>query len=329
MRSAPEQLLDGFPLFRSRSADEARERVGQAFSPHRLAVCGGGQALEVCHNQVALRQLRINVLRYGTEVEIDPGERGDFYMLQMPLRGGARMACGRHEAVIDSQVMGVLHPRAPTRMHWSPDCTMLLVQVPSHAVDGRMIDASLRAGNGFGALTLSRRDPAVAAWWQAVLDLTHNLHQHGSYWMGQPGAQAAMEAFLLAGLPPLGAAHAEHRGDVLGGRHEACLQRARAYIHDHAHEGLTLADIAAAACVSPRTLELAFRRRYDQSPLGYARTVQLDRVHQALVSAARDGRPLRVTDAALQQGFVHMGRFAAYYKARFGCAPSDTLRQHA
>jgi len=34
-----------------------------------------------------------------------------------------------------------------------------------------------------------------------------------------------------------------------------------------------------------------------------------------------------VTDVALEHGFVHMGRFAGYYKQRFGCSPSATLRQ--
>jgi AraC-like DNA-binding protein len=33
-----------------------------------------------------------------------------------------------------------------------------------------------------------------------------------------------------------------------------------------------------------------------------------------------------VTDVALRHGFIHMGRFAAYYKQRFGCSPSTSLR---
>lgn len=330
MHTATDQLLDSFPLFRSRSADEARDLVGREFSPHRLAVRGSDHTLEVRHNQVRFDQLGINVLSYGAEVEIDPGERGDFYMLQLPLRGQARMHCGRQEAVLDPGVMGVLHPRAPTLMHWSGDCAMLLLQVPSHALQDHLGPWQVRGQERLATLTLSRQDPAVAAWWQSVLDLTRNLHHHGRQWLSQPRAQSAMESFLLAGLsllrqspercdPCVAAAASAGQG--------RCLRRARDYIHAHAHEGLTLADIAAAACVSPRTLEVAFRRRYDQSPLAYARGVQLDRVHEALGRAARENRPVRVTDLALQHGFVHMGRFAGYYKQRFGCAPSETLRQ--
>ncbi len=326
MQGATGQLLDSFPLFRSRSADEARDLVGRVFSPHRLAVRGSDRALEVRHNQVRFDQLGINVLSYGAEVEIDPGERGDFYLLQLPLRGQARMHCGRQEAVLDRGVMGVLHPRTPTIMNWSGDCAMLLLQVPSHALQDQLDIGQQR----LATLTLSRQDPAVAAWWQSVLDLTRNLHHHGRQWLGQPRAQAAMESFLLAGLSLLHPSP-ERSGPGVAAATPAsqgrCLRRARDYIHALAHEGLALADIAAAACVSPRTLEAAFRRRYDQSPLAYARGVQLDRVHEALSRAALENRLVRVTDVALQHGFAHMGRFAGYYKQRFGCAPSETLRR--
>jgi len=79
--------------------------------------------------------------------------------------------------------------------------------------------------------------------------------------------------------------------------------------------------------MSPRALEAAFRRRYDSAPLAYARGVRLERVHAALQRAARTGEPASVTDIALQHGFIHMGRFAAYYKQRFGCSPSASLRR--
>ena len=88
------RLLDSFPLIRSRSADEARQRVGDVFSPHRLELRGDSRGLDVRHNRVALGQSAINVLHYGAEVEIDPGERGDFYLVQLPLSGHAQVRSG-------------------------------------------------------------------------------------------------------------------------------------------------------------------------------------------------------------------------------------------
>jgi AraC-like DNA-binding protein len=322
----PRHLLDNYPLIRSRSAEEARELVGRALSPHRLDVRGDAPGFEARHNQIRLGQVSLNVLSYGTEVDIDPGERGDFYLIQLPLQGRARVRCDGQEAWVDPEMLSVLHPHAHTRMLWSGDCSMIMLQVPSAVLRRQLPVRQQDAESPQFSFTQSRHDPAVAAWWQAVADMTRNLHSHGAQWLRHPAAYAAMEGFLLTGLDLL---RPERMGmpetslHVNGGRH---LQRALDFIQAHAHESITLDRIAAAACVSPRTLEVAFRRRYDQSPLAYARGIRLERVRATLQAAAADGRQTSVTDIALQHGFVHMGRFSAYYRRRFGCAPSETLR---
>jgi AraC-like DNA-binding protein len=322
----PQQLLDGYPLIRSRSAPEARELVGRALSPHALQVRTDARRFEVRHNRIALQQTAINVLSYGAEVEIDPGERGDYYLLQLPLQGRSRVRCNDQEDWIHPGVMGVLQPRARTRMLWSSDCTMVMLQVPSQTVR-----AAWQADDGplpALRLTRSRQDPAVAAWWQAVADMTRNLHHHGAQWLRHPAAFAAMEGFLVSGLDllrPGGSTDAAPAAPA-SAADSSRLQRAIDHIHAHAHEGLTLAALAAAACMSPRALEAAFRRHHDTTPLAYARGVRLDRVREALEQAAQGGEAVSVTDVALQYGFIHMGRFAAYYRQRFGCSPSASLR---
>ena len=64
------RLLDGFPIVRSQDIDEASDRIGRVFSPHRLALGSGGGRLDVAHNQVRLRDVSLNVLHYGAEVVI-------------------------------------------------------------------------------------------------------------------------------------------------------------------------------------------------------------------------------------------------------------------
>ena len=325
---ARQQLLDAYPLIRSRSATEARDLVGRALSPHHLQVRTDARAFEARHNQIRLHETAINVLSYGAEVEIDPGERGDYYLLQLPLQGRARVRCNDQEAWVHPEVMSVLQPRARTRMVWSSDCAMIMLQVPSQT-----LRAAWQADDGplpALRLTRSRQDPAVAAWWQALGDMTRNLHQHGAQWLRHPAAFAAMEGFLISGLDllrPDGSADGQAAAPLAQAQGSR-LQRAVDHIHAHAHEGLTLAGIAAAACISPRALEAAFRRRYDSTPLAYARDVRLERVREALQLAARAGHAASVTDIALRHGFIHMGRFAAYYKQRFGCSPSASLRRH-
>ena len=107
------------------------------------------------------------------------------------------------------------------------------------------------------------------------------------------------------------------------------LRRAKDYIHAHLDRPLSLAEIARQACVSPRTLELVFKRHGEASPLAYARRQRLQAAHAALRAVAREGRSASVTDVALAHGFVHMGRFSAQYRAQFGCLPSQTLNAPA
>lgn len=192
-----------------------------------------------------------------------PGERGDFYLLRLPLRGRARLRCNGQEAWVDSEVMSVLQPRAQTRMVWSGDCAMIMLQVPSRVLHSEAEHTGpLPAFN----LTRSRQDPAVAAWWQAVGDMTRNLHDHGAQWY--PGGILCHGRFP-ADRPGAVAPCLRHRSahDTRPQRKPWPAPRSGIFrLHAHAHESLTLAGIAAAACVSPRTLEAAFRRRYDACP---------------------------------------------------------------
>lgn len=320
-------LLDRFPLFRSHSTDEASAMMSNVFSPHRLFKCGPSHELSLRHNRVGLSQIGLNVLTYGAEVDIDPGERGDFYMFLLPLRGLAVTECAGRSAVLDPGTMGVLHPRQRTSMHWASDCEMVLLEVPRPMLED-VVGVTPTTRDGDPTLALARATPSVGAWWQSVLDMTNSLHQFGDQWLAQPQMQQAMEGFLVAGLGMLFNDHDAQMplAQPMSANSQRALQRAMDFIQAHASDRLTVADIASAACVSPRTLEAAFRRRFDQSPLTYVRGVQLDRVHEGLRLARSDRRGVHVTDIAMESGFTHMGRFAGYYKKRFGCTPTQTLK---
>jgi AraC-like DNA-binding protein len=104
----------------------------------------------------------------------------------------------------------------------------------------------------------------------------------------------------------------------------ATLRRAVAFIDEHAHEDITAADIAAAAFVTIRAVQLAFRRHLDTTPTEYLRRVRLDHAHRQLVAA--DPRHESVTDVAYQWGFPSPSRFAAAYRRAYGVTPSSSLR---
>ena len=106
--------------------------------------------------------------------------------------------------------------------------------------------------------------------------------------------------------------------------HPATLRRAITFIDEHAHEDISLDAIAAAAHVTIRAVQLAFRRHLDTTPSEYLRRVRLDHAHRDLLAAdpARDS----VTAVAYRWGFASSSRFAAYYRQAYGLTPGRTLR---
>ena len=98
------------------------------------------------------------------------------------------------------------------------------------------------------------------------------------------------------------------------------MRLAEGFIEANLARGITLDDVAQAAGVSPRALQLAFRQWRGTTPLGWWRDRRLDRAHADLMAGAGS-----VTGVALRWGFTHFGRFAESYRARFGISPRDTL----
>jgi transcriptional regulator GlxA family with amidase domain len=86
----------------------------------------------------------------------------------------------------------------------------------------------------------------------------------------------------------------------------------------------TVADLAAVAGVSVRSLQESFRRYVGMPPMTYLRHLRLAHAHEQLRQA--DPALHSVTDIAHRAGFTHMGRFAADYRARYEVSPRETLR---
>jgi transcriptional regulator GlxA family with amidase domain len=102
------------------------------------------------------------------------------------------------------------------------------------------------------------------------------------------------------------------------------LRLALEFMYENAQYDITIRDIAAAADVTPRAIQYAFREHVNTTPLEYLRRIRLERAHRELVSA--DPALDTVTSIAGRCGFTHPGRFSSAYKQVFGTEPSRTLR---
>jgi len=149
------------------------------------------------------------------------------------------------------------------------------------------------------------------------------------------GQISAMPPLLLANMSRLLAATAlvafpnnalldpavEDRHDA----HPRTVRRAVSFIEGNAHRDICPADVAAAAHVTIRALQLAFRRHLDTTPTAYLRSVRLEYAHRELVAA--NPYTTSVGDVAARWGFASHSRFTAHYRMAYGTTPSETLQR--
>ncbi|GAA4915742.1 helix-turn-helix protein [Actinomycetospora succinea] len=105
----------------------------------------------------------------------------------------------------------------------------------------------------------------------------------------------------------------------------ATVRRAVEFMDSHAGDDIGLTEIADAARIGARSLQLAFRRHRDITPLEYLRRVRLESAHRDLL-AGDPTRGDRVEAIAARWGFGHPGRFSVIYREAYGRSPSATLR---
>jgi AraC-like DNA-binding protein len=138
-------------------------------------------------------------------------------------------------------------------------------------------------------------------------------------------ASRMLAGVLLATFPNTAIAPPSRRGEA-DIREPGTIRRAVAFIDANADLDIGIDDIAAAARVSRRAVQLAFRRHLDTTPTAYLRTVRLDLAHRELLAASPEDE-ITVTEVAYRWGFCSPSRFAERHRATFGESPSEALRR--
>ena len=326
--SAAERLAD-FARVATDDVDEAAEQIGRIFCPHDLKPAQARAAgFSARHNCAAFDGFSINYVAYGGSVSIDPGCLERFFLLQVPLTGAARIRAGGggFDAVPD-RTASLLSPTIPTRMMWS-DCAQVIllldrrmVEQRAAALSGRVagtvefdpvIDLDAPSGQALrtslaGLMTLAERlgpagrlsPVATADWREALLDHLLNGQHHG--------LSDAIRTF---------SGQAE--------RLPRALRVARDRLADNAGEPLDLAQLACAAGIGIRALQLGFRRHFGVSISEMLLDMRLAGLHARLAQAPPDAS---ITEIAFDLGFTHLGRMAGAYREKFGETPSATLRR--
>jgi AraC-like DNA-binding protein len=116
-----------------------------------------------------------------------------------------------------------------------------------------------------------------------------------------------------------------NRSEDATDRDAAVMRRALAELRTHLADPVSIPEVAEAAGVSVRGLQLIFQRQLGVSPLLHLRTLRLEAARQALIEEA--GAGTTVADIARRFGYSNGGRFSTHYRDAFGESPAESLQR--
>src|SRR5579871_59381 len=97
-RRSPSERLAEFSRVSTCDVDQAAEQIGRIFCPHDLKpLHAGATDFYAGHNCAVFDGFSINYVVYGGSVTIDPGCLERFFLVQLPVRGVARIRTGARE----------------------------------------------------------------------------------------------------------------------------------------------------------------------------------------------------------------------------------------
>lgn len=311
--------------FMSNDRDEVRGYVGRMYCDHSLDLVNADGRLDTRIAHLRCGGVALTDMSYGADVMIDAGRLEDFYLVQIPVAGRSGLSLGGKHGDYGPGRASVQNPQVPLAMYWSGDCRKLVLRYDRAGFE-RFVEACvgrpLRGCVDFEPWfdTDSRLGAMLIQQVQAVIGMA----RHGAAGGAVPALLERHLETTLMGMLLFLQPHdlTAQLTQATPGADPAPVRRVRDYLEAHAHEPIDLADLVAVAGVPLRTLHHQFRHVLGVSPMQLLRDIRLDRVRAELASPHET---TNVTQAAMNWGFEHLGRFAVAYRRRFGETPRETL----
>ncbi|GAB3845058.1 hypothetical protein GCM10029963_22830 [Micromonospora andamanensis] len=276
------------------------------------------------HHRVDAGSFWLETVDHSTRLDIDVEPAAALVVCEVVNGRVDRFCADAYGRFGPGEVFLVALPDLPCSLRWAPGRVTTCLLSP--AVLARVTGAASADRAGPVRFTgLTPASPALAGLWRHTTSYLHHVVLGNPYAYREPlviaNAARMLAASALAVFPNTTAgwpSATDRRAATT-----ATLRRATAFIEEYADRDIGAADIAAAAQVSLRTLQLAFRRHLDTTPMAHLRRVRLDRAHRDLMQA--DPRQETVSSIASRWGFLSHSRFTARYHAAYGFPPSRTL----
>jgi AraC-like DNA-binding protein len=311
---------------RTSDSDEAQERCGQVYYPHRLTLLDDPGRFAMSLSAARIGPVSVGLLGYSGEVRLETDELGTGYEINVPLTGWLRTWTGYAEVCATPKLAAVYRPDGRTVLQgWAGGGRLFGLKIERSA-----LEAELSELTGAPIRSVLRLSPSLDVsrgpgrhWWalaRSLLALVSDPDGPLSQPMvARPLAHSVMAALLHAVDHPYQEALTARPAPAAA----ASVRRAIDLMEAEPEIPWTVTEVAVRAGLSARGLQDGFARHIGVPPMAYLRQVRLRRAHADLLGA--DPARHTVAGIATAWGFTHLGRFAAAYRQQYGRSPSQTL----
>lgn len=301
---------------RTSDLDEFREAVGKLLCPFSVIPHAKQYDARLHHRRFG--GLSFIQITYDNPIDIDVPPIFPGFLVQVTLRGSFQVRTTGAPHLISAELAQLMPPHVPLKMHCPEGMDVLAINI-------NLSEFASACAQGDGDDRLLTKLPETLPLTGPGASLAHYirfLHTESlrpDAQLGRKRTARHTEQMLYAFLLDL----AEKKSWFAVPRQPWYIKRAEEFMEANLNNDIGIADIAVGASISMRALHYGFRKVYGVSPMVWLKQHRLDRVRADLIAA--NPFETTVTEVALRWGLVHLGRFAAEYRARFGELPSTTL----
>ncbi|MES0882403.1 AraC family transcriptional regulator [Roseibium sp. SCP14] len=322
VQAASRSPLNQFSRFETADVDEAREIVARHFCSHRLERMSSSDRFDARQNRVDGCRVSLNYIRYGADVTIEPGELSEFFLIQIPIAGSARIENGCQSVFSTPKMGAILNPDRHTSMRWHAGCEQMLLQIEQSYMQEI---ATRMAGRSVGKVRFRpdfNLEKSEGEGWTQALRGVFRAAEEGNSFRTLDQRQQYLEEGLVMSLlnsQPNTISPLLERGD--SGAAPAILKRALSLMHERLDEDISLLEICGHAGTTPRNLQIIFKKELGCSPIQYLQRARMKFARHLLLS---DNGNHSIAEIADRSGHRHFGRFSVAYKKQFGETPRET-----
>nr|WP_202500919.1 AraC family transcriptional regulator [Streptomyces sp. SID5785] len=303
------------------------QAIQDAFYTNRLDVLARPERFGAAFEVLELDGITLGDLVCGADVSVRCGELGAYHV-NIPVGGPmAWHQASRPEQITAPGSAALFQPVGSTSVdRWAGDGRIIALKIDRRLLESRIEELTGRPPRTPVVLDreLDLTTGRGRAWARLVRSLVADLHDDARLLthplVAAPLRDAVVNGLLLAA----GHRYRDQLDDPARPLGPAPVKRAVEALRARPDHPFTTMELAAEAGVGARRLQEAFGRYVGMPPMAYLRALRLERVHEDLRAA--DPGSTTVSAIAHSWGFGHLGRFAEQYRARYGCAPSVTLR---